>query len=58
VIARAPPQVVAVFGDADAASSIWLADPIGNVVLRWPAEPDIKRLFKDLSRLLYASRIG
>jgi hypothetical protein len=38
--------------------SIYLVDPLGNVVLAYPADPDIKRLAKDLERLLKASRIG
>jgi len=37
---------------------IFLLDPLGNVVLRYGDDPDIKRLAKDLSRLLSASRIG
>ena len=37
---------------------ILLADPHGNLVLRYPADPDIKRLAKDLERLLRASQIG
>jgi hypothetical protein len=37
---------------------IWLIDPLGNLVLSYPADPDIKGLAKDLTRLLQASRIG
>ena len=37
---------------------IYLADPHGNVMLRWPANPDMKRMLKDLQRLLKASQIG
>ena len=37
---------------------IYLIDPLGNVVLAWPADPDIKAMAKDLTRLLRASRIG
>lgn len=39
-------------------NSIYVVDPLGNVVLRYPFEPDIKRMAKDLERLLKASRIG
>lgn len=35
-----------------------LIDPLGNLVLRYPQDPDIKRMAKDLARLLKASRIG
>ena len=29
---------------------IYLIDPLGNLVLRYPADPDIKGLAKDLAR--------
>lgn len=37
---------------------IYLIDPLGNWVLAWPADPDIKKLANDLNRLLRASQIG
>ena len=37
---------------------IWLIDPLGNLVLAYPADPDIKGLAKDLARVLRASGIG
>ena len=37
---------------------IYLVDPLGNLVLAYPRDPDIKALAKDLTRLLKASRIG
>lgn len=37
---------------------VYLVDPHGNLVLRYPADPDIRGLAKDLERLLRASRIG
>ncbi len=37
---------------------IYLVDPLGNLMLQWPAEADMKRMRKDLGRLLWASRIG
>jgi hypothetical protein len=37
---------------------VFLVDPIGNQVIMWPKNPDIKKLNSDLSRLLRASRIG
>ena len=37
---------------------IYLVDPRGDVMLRWPAAPDRKRMLKDLERLLRASQIG
>lgn len=37
---------------------VYLVDPHGNVMLRWPAAADRKRMLKDLERLLKASQIG
>lgn len=37
---------------------IYLVDPNGNVMMRWPAQPDYKRMKADLDRLLRASQIG
>jgi len=37
---------------------IYLVDPRGNVMLRWPAGADRKRMLGDLQRLLKASQIG
>jgi cytochrome oxidase Cu insertion factor (SCO1/SenC/PrrC family) len=43
------------FGDR---THIYLVDPNGNVMMRWPAAPDGQRMIKDLERLLRASQIG
>jgi len=37
---------------------LYLVDPLGNLVLAYPRDPDIKALGRDISRLLRASRIG
>ena len=37
---------------------LYLIDPLGNLMLQWPAQADMKRMRKDLGRLLWASRIG
>lgn len=59
------PGLVAITADAAAvarlpaaAPAILLVDPLGNLVLRYSSDPDIKGLAKDLARLLKASRIG
>jgi hypothetical protein len=39
-------------------SAIYIVDPLGNLVLQYPQDPDIKGLAKDLKRLLAASSIG
>lgn len=40
------------------ARHLYLVDPLGNLMLRFPADPDPKRLMKDLRLLLKASQIG
>ena len=45
-------------GAANDRAHIYLIDPNGNVMMRWPAAPDRKRMLKDLERLLKASQIG
>jgi len=44
--------------EGDVKQYIYMIDPLGNVMMRWPANPDIKRMFKDIERLLKASQIG
>jgi hypothetical protein len=54
----APAAAVAGAGAAIDSGHIYLADPHGNVMMRWPANPDLKRMLADLKRLLKASQIG
>jgi hypothetical protein len=56
VVARVAPASVADFPDGT--ERIYLVDPLGNYVLAWPTNPDIKAMAKDLARLLRASAIG
>jgi len=56
VVARVPDVVAAKFPAG--IHSLYAVDPLGNLVLSWPAEPDIKGIARDLTRLLKASRIG
>jgi len=39
-------------------SNIWLVDPLGNLMMRFPDNPDPNGIKKDMNRLLKASRIG
>ena len=56
VVVRVPDLAPATLsGGADA---LYVIDPLGNLVLRYGDDPDIKGIAKDLSRLLKASRIG
>jgi len=38
------------------ADHIYVIDPLGNLMMRFPADPDPKRMLKDLSRLLRHSK--
>ena len=40
------------------ADHIWLIDPLGNLMMRWPKDADPNRMKKDLIKLLKASGIG
>jgi len=57
VFARATAPLPPSSATADRAH-IYLVDPLGNVMLRWPAQPDYKRMKGDLDRLLRASQVG
>ncbi len=64
LLAQHPGLVTARVADAVAArfpagaASLYLIDPLGNLVLAYPDDPDIKGIARDLTRLLKASRIG
>lgn len=40
------------------ADYIYLVDPLGNLMMRFPRDPDPRLMVKDLTRLLKTSRIG
>lgn len=42
----------------DVRDHIYVVDPLGNVMMRYDADPDMKRMGKDLGKLLRASQIG
>lgn len=43
---------------AERADHIYLLDPLGNLIMRYPKNADPKKMHKDLGRLLKYSRIG
>lgn len=55
-VVRVEPRVATALPEG--AERIYLVDPLGNFVLAWPRQPDIKAMAKDLGRLLRASSIG
>lgn len=58
VVALTPAGMHLPPGAANDRAHIYLVDPNGNVMMRWPAGADQRRLLKDLERLLRASQIG
>jgi hypothetical protein len=60
VIARVTPRAAADwFLSAEGyRQAIWLVDPLGNVMMRFPDRPDASRMIKDLRHLLKTSQIG
>jgi len=42
----------------NAADHIYVVDPLGNLMMRFPRDPDPSRMIKDLQRLMKYSRFG
>jgi len=42
----------------DPVDHIYLVDPLGNLMMRFPRDPDPSRMLKDLQRLLKYSQVG
>jgi cytochrome oxidase Cu insertion factor (SCO1/SenC/PrrC family) len=38
--------------------AIYLVDPLGQVMMRYPDQPDPKKMIKDFQRLMKYSRLG
>jgi cytochrome oxidase Cu insertion factor (SCO1/SenC/PrrC family) len=57
-VALTPTGLALPSGAANDRAHIYLVDPHGNVMLRWPAGADRNRMRADLQRLLKASQIG
>ena len=58
-VARAGSATIAALpAERDAADHIYLIDPLGNLMLRFPKEADPSRMKKDLERLLKVSKRG
>ena len=57
-LARADASWLARLPDATRGVHVFLIDPLGNVMMRFPEQTDIKRIIKDLARLLKYSALG
>jgi len=62
LVARLAPEAAASALPAqtggDVSDHIFVVDPLGNLVMRFPKNADPNRMKKDIARLLRASRIG
>ncbi|HTS83652.1 MAG TPA: hypothetical protein VMG61_01000 [Usitatibacter sp.] len=58
VVALTPRGLSLSPGAGNDRAHIYLVDPHGNVMMRWPESPDFRRMLKDLQTLLKASQIG
>jgi hypothetical protein len=58
LLASTPAFLQALPAAGDRHAHIYLIDPIGNLVLRYPANPDSGGMIKDLARVLAVSKLG
>ncbi|HUH87028.1 MAG TPA: hypothetical protein VL003_03130 [Pusillimonas sp.] len=66
IIVRADPEKLAGFLAPEAGAStqealaapMWIIDPLGNLMLEFPENADPLRVRKDISKLIYNSRVG
>jgi hypothetical protein len=56
--AEALQTLLPVAAGTSVADHVYLVDPLGNLMMRYPKSPDGSRIRKDLERLLRVSRIG
>ena len=58
-VARVQAGLLSAFpAERDVADHIYLIDPLGNLMLRFPRDADPNRMKKDLERLLKVSKVG
>ncbi len=57
-VAHADPAWLARLPGSEQGTHFYLVDPLGNVMMRFPQQPEIKLVIKDLQRLLKYSQLG
>lgn len=57
-VAHADPSWLANLPGSEQGEYLYLIDPLGNVMMRFPGQPEIKLVIKDLRRLLKYSQLG
>ena len=58
VLAKDSPLITQLPADASVRDHIYVIDPLGNLMMRFPRDADPSRMKKDVMRLLKVSRIG
>jgi len=62
VIVRVDPERLKAYLPTEASQSLadplWIIDPLGNLILQYPANADGVKFRKDVSKIVYNSRIG
>lgn len=49
---------VSQFVGSETGAYLYMIDPMGHLMMRWPQNPDPRRMIKDIKQLLKASQIG
>jgi hypothetical protein len=49
---------LAQFAGGNAGTHVYMVDPLGNLMMRFPANPEPSRMIKDIKHLLKVSQIG
>ena len=49
---------VSQFVGSETGAYLYMIDPLGHLMMRWPQNPDPSRMIKDIKQLLKASQIG
>jgi len=58
-VARAGAELLSAFpAPVSSSDHLYLVDPLGNLMMRFPRDPEPRRMIKDLARLLKASQVG
>ena len=55
---RAAQPVERLFAGGGQGVYLYMVDPLGHLMMRWPQDPDPRRMIKDIKHLLKASQIG
>lgn len=55
---KSDPSQAGLFVGSESGAHLYMIDPLGHVMMRWPQHPDPRKMIKDIKHLLKASQIG